>query len=154
MQELGLPGAIFLPFLLSSTVFSMFTASQTDSAKKAGWRKPRELEHAIRCCFTKYVRGFRQQDRARILTDSPIHHSPDCANATNIHRTNEIPVSMTKLQFKGSWNEVKGKLKQKYARLTDDDLTFAEGKDDELLGRLEKRLGKTKEELRMEIESL
>lgn len=61
---------------------------------------------------------------------------------------------MTKLQFKGSWNEVKGKLKQRYARLTDDDLTFAEGKDDELLGRLEKQLGKTKEELRMEIESL
>jgi uncharacterized protein YjbJ (UPF0337 family) len=61
---------------------------------------------------------------------------------------------MTKLQFKGSWNEVKGKLKQKYARLTDDDLTFAEGKDDELLGRLEKQLGKTKEQLRMEIESL
>jgi uncharacterized protein YjbJ (UPF0337 family) len=61
---------------------------------------------------------------------------------------------MTNLQFKGNWNEVKGKLKQKYARLTDDDLTFAEGKDEELLGRLEKRLGKTKEELRMEIESL
>ena len=61
---------------------------------------------------------------------------------------------MTKLQFKGSWNEVKGKLKQKYARLTDDDLTFAEGKDDEILGRLEQKLGKTKEELRMEIESL
>jgi uncharacterized protein YjbJ (UPF0337 family) len=61
---------------------------------------------------------------------------------------------MTKLQFKGSWNEVKGKLKQKYARLTDDDLTFAEGKDEELLGRLEKRLGKTKEDLRVEIESL
>ena len=61
---------------------------------------------------------------------------------------------MTKLRFKGSWNEVKGKLKQKYAQLTDDDLTFAEGKDDELLGRLEKQLGKTKEELRMEIESL
>ena len=61
---------------------------------------------------------------------------------------------MTKLQFKGSWNEVKGKLKQRYARLTDDDLTFAEGKDDELLGRLEKQLGKTKEELRMEIENL
>lgn len=48
---------------------------------------------------------------------------------------------------------MKGKLKQKYAQLTDDDLTFAEGKDDELLGRLEKQLGKTKEELRMEIES-
>ena len=61
---------------------------------------------------------------------------------------------MTKLLFKGSWNEVKGKLKQRYGQLTDHDLTFAEGKDDELLGRLEKRLGKTKEELRMEIESL
>jgi uncharacterized protein YjbJ (UPF0337 family) len=61
---------------------------------------------------------------------------------------------MTNLQFKGSWNEVKGKLKQKYAQLADDDLTFVEGKDDELLGRLEKQLGKTKEELRMEIESL
>jgi uncharacterized protein YjbJ (UPF0337 family) len=61
---------------------------------------------------------------------------------------------MTNLQFKGSWNEAKGKLKQKYGQLTDDDLVFAEGKDDELLGRLQKKLGKTKEELRKEIESL
>ena len=61
---------------------------------------------------------------------------------------------MTRLQFKGGWNEVKGKLKQKYGQLTDDDLTFAEGKDDELLGRLQKRLGKTKEEIRAEIESM
>ena len=61
-------------------------------------------------------------------------------------------VAMNKLQFKGSWNEVKGKLKQKYGDLTDDDLTFAEGKEDELLGRLQTRLGKSKEELRREIE--
>ena len=61
---------------------------------------------------------------------------------------------MTKLQLKGSWNEVKGKLKQKYADLTDDDLTFAEGKDDEMLGRLQQRLGKTKDDLRREIEEL
>jgi uncharacterized protein YjbJ (UPF0337 family) len=60
---------------------------------------------------------------------------------------------MTKLQFKGSWNEVKGKLKQKYAQLTDNDLAFAEGKDDELLGRLQQKLGRTKDELRKEIES-
>jgi uncharacterized protein YjbJ (UPF0337 family) len=50
---------------------------------------------------------------------------------------------MTKFELKGSWNEVKGKLKQKYADLTDDDLTFAEGKDDELLGRLQKKLGRS-----------
>lgn len=62
--------------------------------------------------------------------------------------------SMTKLEFKGNWNEIKGKLKQKYGQLTDDDLTFAEGKDDELLGRLQQRLGRTKEEIRRELESL
>ena len=52
---------------------------------------------------------------------------------------------MTRLKFKGNWNETKGKLKQKYAQLTDDDLTFAEGKDDELLGRLQHKLGRSKE---------
>jgi uncharacterized protein YjbJ (UPF0337 family) len=59
---------------------------------------------------------------------------------------------MTKLQIKGNWNEIKGKLKQKYAQLTDDDLTFAEGKDEELLGRLQQRLGKSPEEIHREIE--
>ena len=61
---------------------------------------------------------------------------------------------MTKLEMKGTWNEIKGKLKQKYADLTDDDLTFAEGKDDELLGRLQKKLGRTKEDIRKEIGEL
>jgi uncharacterized protein YjbJ (UPF0337 family) len=61
---------------------------------------------------------------------------------------------MNKLQFKGSWNEVKGKLKQTYGQLTDDDLTFAEGKDEELIGRLQKRLGKSKEEVREMISKL
>jgi uncharacterized protein YjbJ (UPF0337 family) len=59
-----------------------------------------------------------------------------------------------KLQMKGSWNEIKGKLKQKYGQLTDQDLTFAEGKEEELLGRLQRRLGKTKDELRAEIEKM
>jgi uncharacterized protein YjbJ (UPF0337 family) len=60
----------------------------------------------------------------------------------------ERNVNMNKLQFKGSWSEVKGKLKQKYAQLTDDDLTYAEGKDDELVGKLQKKLGKSAEEVR------
>ena len=63
-------------------------------------------------------------------------------------------VSVMKLQMKGTWNEIKGKLKQKYGQLTDDDLTFADGKEDELLGRLQKRLGRTKDELRAEIEEM
>ena len=66
----------------------------------------------------------------------------------------DLSITMTKLQLKGSWNEAKGKLKQNYAQLTDDDLAFAEGKDDELLGRLQQRLGKSKEDLRREIEDL
>jgi uncharacterized protein YjbJ (UPF0337 family) len=55
--------------------------------------------------------------------------------------------TMNQLTFKGEWNEVKGKLKQKYALLTDDDLTYAVGKEDELLGRLQKKLGKQKDEI-------
>ena len=80
--------------------------------------------------------------------------SPLAREASDFGSGCELVVDMNKLQFKGGWNEVKGKLKQKYGQLTDDDLAFAEGKDDELLGRLEQKLGKTKEALRMEIESL
>lgn len=60
----------------------------------------------------------------------------------------------TKLEFKGTWNEVKGKLKQKYGQLTDDDLSFDEGKEDEWLGRLQQKLGSAKEDLRNEIANL
>src|SRR5204863_2477946 len=59
---------------------------------------------------------------------------------------NNIP--MNTLSLKGNWNEMKGKLKQKYANLTDDDLLFEEGKDEELLGRLQQKTGETKEKLR------
>jgi uncharacterized protein YjbJ (UPF0337 family) len=61
---------------------------------------------------------------------------------------------MTKLELKGQWNEVKGKLKQKWGQLTDDDLIFEDGKEDELLGRLQKRTGETKQTLRDYIENL
>lgn len=54
---------------------------------------------------------------------------------------------MNTLQLKGNWNIIKGKLKQKYAHLTDDDLQYVEGKEDELVGRIQKRTGKTKEEV-------
>ena len=71
---------------------------------------------------------------------------------TDDHLIHEL--SLMKLQMKGSWNEIKGKLKQKYGQLTDDDLAFADGKEDELLGRLQKRLGRTKDQLRAEIEDM
>lgn len=55
-------------------------------------------------------------------------------------------------RLKGNWNEVKGKLKQKYADLTDDDLLYVEGKEEELLGRLQQKLGKTRQELEKEFD--
>jgi uncharacterized protein YjbJ (UPF0337 family) len=61
---------------------------------------------------------------------------------------------MNKLNVKGNWNEVSGKLKQKFAHLTDDDLLFTEGKEEELLGRLQKKLGKSKADIRQLIEKL
>ena len=51
------------------------------------------------------------------------------------------------IELKGNWNEQKGKLKQKFATLTDNDLLFLDGKKDEMLGKLQAKLGKTKEEL-------
>lgn len=61
---------------------------------------------------------------------------------------------MTKLSMKGTWNQVKGSLKQKYAQLTDDDLLFEEGKEEEIIGRIQKRTGETKENIRNYISSL
>ena len=61
---------------------------------------------------------------------------------------------MNKLTVEGNWNEIKGKLKQKYANLTDDDLKFVEGKEEELYGRLQSRLGKTKEQVQAELEAI
>ncbi|MBF7090188.1 CsbD family protein [Flavobacterium sp. ALJ2] len=61
---------------------------------------------------------------------------------------------MNSTEIKGNWNELKGKLKQKYATLTDDDLMFAEGKEDEVIGRLQQKLGKSKEEVHKIISDL
>lgn len=55
---------------------------------------------------------------------------------------------MDNLKIKGSWNQVKGKLKEEYGELTDDDLQYTEGKEDQLIGRLQKKLGKSKDEVR------
>ena len=55
------------------------------------------------------------------------------------------------LRLKGNWNEIKGKLKQQYADLTDDDLTYVEGKEDELLGKLQKKTGRARDELKREL---
>jgi uncharacterized protein YjbJ (UPF0337 family) len=59
----------------------------------------------------------------------------------------EHTTTSTDLKIKGNWNQLKGKIKQQYANLTDDDLLFEEGKEDELLGRIQKKTGNSKEEI-------
>ena len=54
---------------------------------------------------------------------------------------------MDKMEIKGKWNEWKGKLKQQYGQLTDDDLRYEEGREDETWGRLQQKTGKTKDDL-------
>jgi len=54
---------------------------------------------------------------------------------------------MSNLKLKGNWNELKGKVKQRYAELTDDDLLYEEGKEDELVGRIQKKTGKARDEV-------
>jgi uncharacterized protein YjbJ (UPF0337 family) len=61
---------------------------------------------------------------------------------------------MNTTELKGNWNEQKGKLKAKFASLTDNDLMYAEGKKEEMLGRLQIKLGKSKEELHKLIDGL
>ncbi|WP_319269743.1 CsbD family protein [uncultured Draconibacterium sp.] len=61
---------------------------------------------------------------------------------------------MDKLIVEGKWNVVKGKLKEKYGQLTDDDLEYAEGKEDQLLGRIQELTGKAREELVEEIKNM
>ena len=59
---------------------------------------------------------------------------------------------MNEDQLEGKWKQIKGEYKQKYGRLTDDDTTFAEGKFEEMIGRLQEKTGKTKAEIRREID--
>ena len=92
--------------------------------------------------------------RDRTATGSRLHDYRTTGYGCEVFQARNLFVMATNLQIKGSWNELKGKLKQKYGQLTDDDLAFAEGKEDELLGRLQKKLGKSKEELRAEIERM
>ena len=73
---------------------------------------------------------------------------------SNIRELFKHKKQMNSDQLKGNWNEVKGKLKQKYGNLTDDDLTYAEGKEDELYGKIQQKTGETKEDIKKFIDSL
>ena len=80
---------------------------------------------------------------AGIVRPSMAHRMIRTRSADNGH--NQPIPKMNKLEIKGDWNIAKGKLKQKWADLTDDDLQYVEGKQDELVGRIQKRTGQARE---------
>lgn len=63
-------------------------------------------------------------------------------------------MSASEDKLKGNWNIIKGKLKQKYGDLTDDDLSYTEGQEDELIGNIQKKTGQSKEEVKKFIDSI
>lgn len=63
-------------------------------------------------------------------------------------------IDAIKLKIEGNWDSLKGKLKEKYGELTDDDLVKTKGKTDQLVGLLEKKLGKSKEAVSRELNDL
>lgn len=71
-----------------------------------------------------------------------------------LFQLNRKRLTMDRLELKGKWNEVKGKAKQTQGDLTDDDMRWEEGKDDEFFGRMQQKLGKTKDEVVEWIRSL
>lgn len=71
-----------------------------------------------------------------------------------VNKKTKIKTMKNLTELKGNWNETKGKLKQKFATLTDNDLLLEEGKEEELYGRLQSKLGKTKEQVQQLISDL
>lgn len=65
-----------------------------------------------------------------------------------------MDTTSSKLKLKGTWNETKGKIKKAYASITEDDLLYEEGRENELLGKLQQKTGKTKEQVKEWIENL
>lgn len=63
-------------------------------------------------------------------------------------------MNSTELKLTGNWNNIKGKLKEKYAELTDDDLIYEEGKEDQIIAQVQKKTGEAKENIKAFIDSI
>jgi len=100
------------------------------------------------------IRG-RASDSLQSMKGSSPRSRPRAGLNFRINQTRKKKLmnsTETKLNLKGNWNVVKGKLKQSYGQLTDDDLAYSDGKDDELVGRIQKRLGTTVADVRHMLE--
>lgn len=103
---------------------------------------------APRASASTSKRGLSGPERIGLTSAHSLHgHPRHCPIGRDDTSKTQLLNAMNTLQLKGNWNIIKGKLKQQYADLTDDDLKYVEGKETELIGRLQKRTGKTREEI-------
>lgn len=106
--------------------------------------------------MTGTVRAKRKKTIQRLMLNRE-RNQPECESGSfpavtfYIYRKKKT-MNETKLSLKGNWNVVKGKLKQAYGDLTDNDLTYVEGQEDELVGRIQKRVGATAAEIRHQLD--
>jgi uncharacterized protein YjbJ (UPF0337 family) len=104
-----------------------------------------EITGAIKLCG--FVGKFALWPTGTPLAKEDFHRVVNSAAKITKHKND-----MSTLTVKGNWNIAKGKLKQKFAQLTDDDLQFIEGKEDELIGRIQKRTGQTKDKIKLAVD--
>lgn len=104
---------------------------------------------ALPACDKKSEVGKDANDAGKAVKEAAKDVKKEAKEAQEDAKEKTAP---TRLKLRGSWDETKGKLKQKFAQLTDDDLLYTEGKEEELYGRLEKKLGKSREEVQKLLE--
>jgi len=124
------------------------SAAREDAARQLKDSEAAAKEVADLCAQAAETARHFNLPHAGVGSASPpetwgLTHTPDYFNPQTNKYMNE-----TKLNLKGNWNIIKGKLKQSYGELTDDDLKYVEGQEDELVGRIQKRVGATSAEIR------
>ena len=103
-----------------------------------------QIDPLIQCIADQLEQTFENPDAVDTASDTIQAISEHCLDAVGFQANKYPPQSPS---VKGNWNETKGKLKSAYGELTDDDLTYAEGKEDQLIGNIQKKLGKTRDEV-------
>jgi len=156
----GVPGFCGIGGHLSRILRLMNTAAQIVDLSASCWNSLSTKQRMSKSLGNPVgrIRTIRSA-RYTAANRSILRNITSDARSTHWHTAcsslgNTTIMNSTNDKIKGNWNELKGKMKQEFAKLTDNDLMYVEGKEDELMGRLQKGLGKTKDEVNAIIDRL